>query len=257
MEPFAGGAGAALRLLVDEHVDRIILNDLDRGIAAFWRSVFEQTDQFIERINNCKVSIKEWHKYRETYISGEGDDLELGFATFYLNRTNRSGIMDARPIGGFDQTGTWKIDARFNKQTLIDRIEAIAPYRNRVTLVESDALQLLEEFDSETERCFIYVDPPYIEKGGKLYMDNLTWEDHARLAITLPENHDMWLLTYDADSRVSDTLYPDNRCATFSIAHTAAKQHVGSEYVVLSDQLVADNLDTLSRSWSWVHGSQN
>lgn len=252
MEPFAGGAGAALRLLIEEEVDRIILNDFDKGIAAFWRAVFNDTDAFVKRIRQCSVSIRQWHIQREIYRSGDTDDLALGFATFFLNRTNRSGIMDAKPIGGFDQTGAWKIDARFNKEALIERVEAIAPYRNRITLLERDALELLDEFDSKAENCLIYVDPPYLEKGGKLYMDNLSWDDHVALAELLPEKHKTWLLTYDADKRVSDTLYPNQRCASFDIAHTAAKQHVGSEYVVFSDDLSIASLDGLSRTTSWV-----
>lgn len=245
-EPFAGGAGAALKLLALEKVDRIVLNDLDPGIAAFWRILFHQTDELVDRIKRCRISVRQWGIQREIYKAGTGSDLELGFATFYLNRVNRSGILLARPIGGMEQTGTWKIDARFNKPQLIDQINRVSKYRNRVELRNEDAISILDTFDSEAENCFLYVDPPYLKQGGFLYMDNLTWDDHVKLAESLRSNHKTWMLTYDADRRVADDLYPNNRKATFGIAHTAAEQHIGQEVVVFSDGLDVDSIAGIS-----------
>lgn len=242
VEPFAGGAGVALRLLVDEYVDEVLLNDLNPGIAAFWRAVFCHTSEFVNRMRKCRVSVAEWRRQREIYTSRAGDDVEVGFATFFLNRTNRSGILDARPIGGLDQTGKWKIDARFDKSRLADRIGVLARYASRVTVCEEDGIGLAKKFASDRD-SFIYADPPYLKHGDDLYLDTLKWNDHMRLAKTL-RNADGWLVTYDADPRIITQLYAGLRCAEFQTSHTAAVQHVGSEYAVFANSL---RLPSLSR----------
>lgn len=242
VEPFAGGAGVALRLLVDEYVDDVVLNDLNPGIAAFWRAIFCRTADFLGLLKECCVTVAEWHRQRDVYTSRCTDDLELGFATFFLNRTNRSGILDARPIGGLDQTGKWKIDARFDKPRLADRIDVLSNYASRVTICEEDGIAVAKRFASD-ETSFIYADPPYLKHGADLYLDTLGWDDHIRLAFEL-RRAGGWLVTYDADSRIITDLYAGLRCAEFQTSHTAAVQHVGREYAVFADSL---RLPALSR----------
>jgi DNA adenine methylase len=245
VEPFAGGAGAAVRLLVDEYVEHIVLNDLDRGVAAFWRSVFEDSEALASKVETCKVSVAAWRRHRNTYDRGEGTDLDLGFATFFLNRTNRSGILNARPIGGLQQTGRWKIDARFNRSELASRIRRLGRYRNRVTIRNEDGLGVISEFVRE-RAAFLYIDPPYLDKGDDLYLDTLSWDDHVALARRLGKaKRSKWMVSYDHDVRVPSTLYPDNRCVGFNIAHTAADQHVGEEYAVFSPALEVESLSLL------------
>jgi DNA adenine methylase len=254
IEPFAGGGGAALRLLYGEYVDRIVLNDLNPGIAAFWRAVFRCTDELIELIESCELSIDAWRLYHEQYMSGACSDLELGFATLYLNRTNRSGILDARPIGGLQQSGKWKMGVRFNREGLIERVRILGSYRNRVEILQRDGLDLLGEIESA--RNFFYVDPPYLMQGEGLYLNNLSWSDHERLADILIGRHKQWILTYDVDSRVPGSLYRDLRCAEFSIKHTAAVQQMGNEYAIFSPNLIVASLDKLSRGYAdWFSGS--
>lgn len=246
VEPYAGGAGAALRLLRDEYVDEVILNDLDPGIAAFWRAVFNQPEDVIERIAEVDLTIDEWHRQGTIYRSGVGEDLELGFATFFLNRTNRSGILNARPIGGLEQAGKWLIDARFNRENLSDRIRTISRYRTRVTLFERDGVGLLRDLFSVSSDAFFYVDPPYTDKGDDLYLNDLSWQDHSRLASVLTRSDTRWLVTYNCDPRIPEQLYPENRCVQFDIKHTAQRQHIGSEYAIFSEALFVDSLDGLS-----------
>src|SRR5690349_12089891 len=145
IEPFAGGAGVGLRLLVEEHVDEIVINDLNPGIAAFWRAVFQKPGELLLNLEGCEVSIEEWHRQREIYLAEPEDDAAFGFALFFLNRTNRSGILDARPIGGYAQEGKWKIDARFDRARLAERIEVLSRYRSRVSVREVDGIELIEE----------------------------------------------------------------------------------------------------------------
>jgi len=251
VEPFAGGAGAALRLLYGEHVDRVVLNDLNPGISAFWHAVFHDTDDLIERVRKCELSIEAWHDYRAQYLSGDCSDVELGFATLYLNRTNRSGILDARPIGGLQQAGKWNLGVRFNREDLANRIRILGAYRDRVDVQQQDALDLLATID--TTEALLYVDPPYIVQGDDLYLDTLTWGDHQRLAKLLKRHHRRWMLTYDTDLRVPNLLYKNLRCAQFSIKHMAAVQQIGTEYAVFSQSLRIDSIDNLSRgNASWL-----
>jgi len=246
VEPYAGGAGAALRLLVGEYVDDIVLNDLDPGIAAFWRCVFDNPRDLMSRIASVDVTIDEWQEQAAIYRSGLGEDLDLGFATFFLNRTNRSGILTARPIGGLDQTGKWLVDARFNREDLIARVELISRYRSRVTLSERDGTVMLREILSSVPSAFFYIDPPYIDKGEDLYLNDLSWDDHVLLAGLLTGSKSRWLVTYNCDSRVHDDLYPDHRCIQFDIKHTAQRQHVGTELAIFAPSLVIGSLDNLS-----------
>lgn len=247
VEPFAGGAGVALRMLVDEYVDEVVLNDLNPGIAAFWRCVFFDTARLVERVETCDVDIDEWQRQGVVYGSGSASDLDLGFATFFLNRTNRSGILDARPIGGLEQTGKWKIDARFDRVRLVRRIELLARYASRVAICEEDGIDLIARY-LEDSRSFIYADPPYLVQGDELYLDNLVWQDHQRLASLLGAAPDNWLLTYDADPRIVDDLYLGLRCAEFTTSHTVATQHVGREYAVFAPRLRVNSLAGLGSS---------
>ncbi len=253
-EPFAGGAGAAVKLLVDEVVEAIRINDLDPGLAAFWRSVFNHTDALVGKIETAKVSVPAWRRHRNVYLNPhEQDDLTLGFATFFLNRCNRSGILTARPIGGVDQTGTWKIDARFNRADLANRVAYLGEFRNRVQVSSDDARAFLKALSDRSRSVLVYVDPPYIAQGDQLYLDRLAYEDHSELADQLTASRLRWLLTYDCDERITDELYPDLRCARFNIKHTAHHQHVGSEYVVFSDNLRVPSLEILPRDdAAWV-----
>lgn len=244
VEPYAGGGGVGLRLLVDEYVDEIVLNDLNPGIAAFWRTVFTEPEILLEQIQTSELTIDEWHRQRAVYTAGGESDAELGFATFFLNRTNRSGILNARPIGGLEQRGKWKIDARFDRQQLADRIQGLSRYRSRVTICEADGASVVADYLDEGG-SFVYADPPYLEKADDLYLDTFGWEDHVALADLLNRNPEGWMLTYDADDRITDVLYPERRCAEFQMSHTAAVQHVATEYAVFAEQVAVGELDTL------------
>ena len=164
IEPFAGGSNVALFLLFQEQVSKIVINDVDRSIYAFWHSVIYNTDKLCERIIETQITIQEWEKQKEIQRDKEKANLlDLGFSTFFLNRTNRSGIINAGPIGGKKQNGNWKIDVRFNKDDLINRIKKIALYESRINLYNKDAIALINEIISELdEHCLIYFDPPYL-----------------------------------------------------------------------------------------------
>lgn len=253
-EPFAGGAGAALRLLVDEQVRAVRINDLAPGIAAFWRCVFYDTERFARKIESAVVDLEQWKQARQIFESPFGqEDLELGFATFFLNRCNRSGILTARPIGGMNQTGKWKIDARFNRVDLAERVRRLGQYRRRVQVSQLDGREFMRTLQPLGSDAFAYVDPPYIVQGENLYLDSLSYDDHRLLAAELRASSTPWMLTYDVSERVTEELYAGLRMARFDIAHTAQRQHIGSEIVVFSENIDIESIQLLrGANASWV-----
>ena len=170
VEPFAGGAGVALSLLLDGTVDNIVINDYDKAIYSFWRAVKQEPAALIKRIENTPVTIEEWHKQKHVYSVATSYSLDLAFATLFLNRTNRSGILNAGPIGGYSQSGDWKLDVRFDKEALITKIAAISEHRKNIVVYNKDIISLLRNYaPGFGDNVFFYFDPPYYNKGQKLY----------------------------------------------------------------------------------------
>ena len=236
IEPFAGGAGAALALLLSGKVGRIVINDLDRAIYAFWKSSVFSSAKFIKKIKKTPVTVSEWKKQKEIYNDPKANLFDLGFATFFLNRTNTSGILDGGLIGGLKQKSKYKIDARFNKDALIERIQQIALYKDKISIFNKDGLRLIGEYLNK-KNAFIYLDPPYFEKGATLYLNHYKKEDHEALANQLNKNSDaFWLLTYDNKKEIK-SLYPNRRIINFSLNYNAYESRKGREVMILSDAL--------------------
>lgn len=239
VEPYAGGAGAALSLLHDNVVDRIIINDLDPCMAVFWQSIVNNNTKFLTLFDATAVTLEEWHHQREVYRArglSRTSALRLGFATFFLNRTNRSGIMNAGVIGGQNQSGTYRIDARYNREDLRRKIEWIGHRRARIEVTSRDGVALLADA-LEDPTMFAYIDPPYFDKGSFLYMNSFVDDDHRLLATLLGQARPArWVLTYDDVPRIRE-LYRGFYQGTFRLpysAHTAAK---AEERMVLSDRV--------------------
>ena len=213
-EPFAGGAGAALQLLQDGVVSELRLNDLDPRIYAFWHSVLTEHERFIDAIMSVELNLEEWRKQRDICLHPKGHStFDVGFSAFYLNRCNRSGILlGSAPIGGYSQTGTWRIDARFYRKTLAERIVQLAEQRDRIQLSNDDARRFLAKnlpADKGRRQVFIYLDPPYVSNGNRLYLNNYRERDHGKLAHHLRRQRDAnWVVSYD-DTELIRKLYAD------------------------------------------------
>jgi len=221
VEPYAGGAGAAMYLLINEHVERIAINDLDPVIHAFWWAVLNDTDRFIEMIRETPVTMDTWYSQRELVNDAcNADRTMLGFATFFLNRTNRSGMIKGGVIGGIKQTGKYLIDARFNKEKLITRIINIAKFGDRIQLFNTDAMELLKHPDLEIGRkSLIYLDPPYYVKGSQLYRNHYLPDDHKKIADIVMQIDTPWLVTYDNCSEIK-ALYNEAKGVEFSLHYS-------------------------------------
>jgi len=239
-EPYAGGAGVALSLLFGDYASRIVINDLDRSVYSFWHSVLNETDALCRRIRDTRLSIAEWRRQRRVQADkASAPLLELGFSTFFLNRTNRSGIIaSGGVIGGLKQESEWGIDARYNADDLIRRIERIAAHADRITLMEKDALEFVAWAKGNMPaKSLVYLDPPYFVKGQrKLYANYYGPDDHAAVVAGLENSPWPWLVSYDAAPEIC-ALYRAYRKSEYDLRYTAAGSYLGSEVMFFSPNL--------------------
>lgn len=244
-EPYAGGAALALELLFHEYVSRIHINDISRPVFSFWRSVLHETDALAALVKETPLTVEEWDKQKLVFAHpADHDSLALGFATFYLNRTNRSGILNGGIIGGRDQTGPWKIDARYNAADLVARIVAIGRQAHRISLSNLDACEFIHRgARTWPERTLVYLDPPYFVKGRRLYHDFYRPKDHAQVADAV--NRELtahsWIVSYDDVPEIRD-IYTDARTIAYTVGYSARTVRAGSEVMFFKDGLIVPPL---------------
>lgn len=229
IEPFAGGAGVALDLLFRNVVSEVVINDSDRAIASFWKAAVNESDALEDKIYSTPVTIKEWRRQREIYFSSRGYSLEYGFAAFYLNRTNHSGILTSGPIGGQEQK-EWTLDVRYNKEDLIEKIEQIKRHRQRIHVYNRDVKCLVNnQLKRFEDRAFIYFDPPYYRKGRVLYQNFFTDSLHKELnRIIRNEVKSPWIVSYD-DVPEIEKIYRGFPSRRFSLSYSLANNGYGNE----------------------------
>jgi len=244
-EPYAGGAGLALRLLFEGYVNHIYINDLDQSIYAFWISILNRTEEFCSWVESVDISIENWHQYKniQNHLLNEIDCFELAKSTFFLNRANISGIIKGGPIGGFKQTGSYKIDARFNKKDLIGRIQKIAKLKNRISVSNLDGMEFINAMNKRKENVFIYLDPPYYQKGACLYMNFYEKKDHTKLASVVRNLKKNWMVSYDNHDYIL-SLYDEKRKVIYQLSQSASNR-VGDEVLIFSDSI--DFIDSIKK----------
>lgn len=250
IEPYAGGCGLALSLMFRGYVHELHLNDIDRSIYCFWMAIVNNTEKFIKKIENTDITIKEWYKQREIQEDKDSaSDFDLAFSSFFLNRTNRSGvILKAGVIGGFSQDGEYKLDCRFNKEGLIEKIRRIKKYKHRIHFYNMDAVDFIKMTRSfiPQKNSFYCIDPPYFAKGSTLYTNSYEPRDHAKIAKLLLGLKRPWVLTYDDVTEIQE-LYREKRQYRFNLNYSAAHKRVGTELLVASDDiLISDALSLTS-----------
>ena len=248
VEPYAGGAGVACELLAENYVRQIHINDVSPAIYAFWKAALWECDRFCADVSSVALTTEEWDLQKRKFESGrrspKPDLYSLGFATFYLNRTNRSGILNGGMIGGRAQTSEWGLDARFNREDLIERIELLAAMRTRIKLTQSDALKLVKAYGKKSpDKTLIYLDPPYYAKGRQLYMDYYRPSDHQAIAESVQDASQPfnWIVSYDNVEAIKN-LYQESRTVEYNINYSARSATVGSEVIFFDDELVLPRL---------------
>lgn len=239
LEPYAGGAGAALELLRSELVSSVALNDKDPAVYWFWKAALTEGERFIDLIKNVKLNIGEWRRQREV-LQSRSRGFELGFAAFYLNRTCVSGVIKrcGGPIGGYDQSGNYLIDCRFHRPALTAKVKFLHENRHRISVNNMDAITFLRRQATGRTDCLTYLDPPYYHKASELYLNSYTHEDHQALRNFLMDDfHDQsWILSYDFCPEILE-LYEHHQHSTIHTHHALANKGRKREFITLSDKM--------------------
>ncbi|EJR38840.1 DNA adenine methylase [Bacillus cereus] len=240
IEPFAGGSAVSLKLLMDNVVQKIIINDYDRAIYAFWYSVIYRTDELIDLINDTPINLETWYKQKEIQKNKENEDLLiLGFSTLFLNRTNRSGIIKAGIIGGKHQNGNYKMDCRFDKDKLIKKIKKIANFKQHILIYNMDAIDFINDVITKTYKSFTFFDPPYYHKGPSLYTNFYTHTDHFNLSkvIKTKMRNRTWIVTYDVCDEIKE-MYKNLSSQTFYLTYSVQTKRSSTEYMFFSKKII-------------------
>lgn len=233
VEPYAGGVGAGIALLREGVVKRLVINDIDPAVYAFWIQVVHHARAFADWIGEVPLTLDEWHTQRDIYRSGTADKASLGRAFFYLNRTNRSGVLNAGVIGGKAQTGTYKMDARFNRGTLIERVHALGELGSAIEVSALDGRTVIQQY-SRRKSAFLYIDPPYVHAGSQLYLNAFEGRDHEALAKAVNKiSAAHWLMTYD-ESTFIERLYPGHFQGRLALTYSARHPGRTSELLIAS-----------------------
>lgn len=248
VEPYAGGAGIALNLLFDSYASCIHLNDLNPAVYAFWHSVLYAPEELCGLISKTRVSMTGWHRQKSIMSNPQNHSmLEVGFATFFLNRTNRSGILMGGVIGGKNQDGKWLLNARFNKPELISRIQRIALYESRIKLHNLDAKELISTiFPLLPEKTLIYLDPPYYVKGQGLYQNHYLHQDHIEIAKEVKKLKLPWIVSYDHAPEIME-MYSWSSSITYGINYSAQNKYQGAEAMFFSKNLIIPDVKNPSK----------
>lgn len=240
IEAFAGGFGVGIDLLLDNSVAEVIINDYDKSIFSVWYSIIHHTDELINLIEKTPITIDSWFEQKK--IHAEYNEFEKsvknGFATLFLNRTNRSGIINAGPIGGYEQGGKYLLDCRFNKKKIIDKIISISNQKDRITLYQEDAVNFIDIIQRRysKEKSFCFFDPPYYEQGKNLYTNFYKHNNHVELAQKITQLHDYyWIITYDKSPQIH-SIYNEYNIDQFEydLTYSAQTKKKATEFIFAS-----------------------
>ncbi len=249
-EPYAGGAGAALTLLLNGVVSEININDADFRVASLWHSILDETDRFVDRVATVPLDIEHWRKERAICDEpARHSSFEVGFAAFYMNRCNRSGVLSgAGPIGGLEQKGEWNLDARFNRAGLTTRIGLIARKRDRINVTQLDAIEFLKRGlpnGRARRKAFVYLDPPYVNKAERLYLNSYTNKNHREIASYLHGQSLLpWVMSYDDTSLIRE-LYADDHVFSLPINYSFQAKREASELLICPHRVCLPRASTI------------
>lgn len=240
IEPFAGGAGIAMELLLRNVISRIVINDYDKAVWSFWKAILTETDRFVEEIRTIPLTVDEWQKQHEILVTkNDKYSFELGFAAFYLNRTNRSGIIKGGVIGGQEQAKDWKMDVRFKREELVTRIQRIAARKKDIKLYNKDVNSFIKNYvPLYEENALIYFDPPYFRKGQQLYMNFFNYKDHVRIEQEIREHVNCdWIITYDYEPQIEE-IYHNYNLRLYDLNYSVSTKRKANELMIFKNGII-------------------
>ncbi|MDC5459233.1 DNA adenine methylase [Acinetobacter baumannii] len=253
IEPYAGGAGVAINLLLENIVSSIHINDLNFPVYCFWETLKNNPEYLCKKIKDTDISMDEWYRQNAIFKNYQSFDIkEIAFSTFFLNRTNRSGILQAGVIGGKKQAGIWKLDTRFNKENLIRRIEKIGSFSEKIKVTNLDAKDLIKNISHTcSDDSFIYMDPPYYKKGKGLYQNFYEHKDHLLIAeLIQTSNIKNWIVSYDHNFNITE-FYKNKKNIIYNLSYTAQQKYKGAEVIFFSDNVdIPKNLPLQVIEWN-------
>lgn len=255
IEPFAGGAGIAMELLLRNVVSRIVINDYDKAIWSFWKAILTETDRFVEEIRTVPLTVDEWQKQHEILVTqNDKYSFELGFAAFYMNRTNRSGIIKGGVIGGQEQAKDWKMDVRFKREELVTRIQRIAARKKDIKLYNKDVNSFIKNYvPLYEENALIYFDPPYFRKGQQLYMNFFNYKDHVRIEQEIREHVNCdWIITYDYEPQIEE-IYHNYNLRLYDLNYSVSTKRKANELMIFKDGIFIPSDEELNSKKINIH----
>lgn len=255
IEPFAGGAGIAMELLLRNVVSRIVINDYDKAVWSFWKAILTETDRFVEEIRTVPLTVDEWQKQHEILVTqNDKYSFELGFAAFYLNRTNRSGIIKGGVIGGQEQAKDWKMDVRFKREELITRVQRIAARKKDIKLYNKDVNSFIKNYvPLYEENALIYFDPPYYKKGQQLYMNFFNYKDHVRIEQEIREHVNCdWIITYDYEPQIEE-IYHNYNLRLYDLNYSVSTKRKANELMIFKDGIFIPSDEELNSKKINIH----
>ena len=255
IEPFAGGAGIAMELLLRNVVSRIVINDYDKAVWSFWKAILTETDRFVEEIRTVPLTVDEWQKQHEILVTkNDKYSFELGFAAFYLNRTNRSGIIKGGVIGGQEQAKDWKMDVRFKRDELVSRIQKIAARKKDIKLYNKDVNSFIRNYvPLYEENALIYFDPPYFRKGQQLYMNFFNYKDHVRIEQEIREHVNCdWIITYDYEPQIEE-IYHNYNLRLYDLNYSVSTKRKANELMIFKDGIIIPSDEELNSKKINIH----
>jgi DNA adenine methylase len=211
-EPFAGTASVTFYMLQGKFVDYYHINDFDSGIAALWNTVKTQPEDLKQKIKSYKPNVKDFYKFKNEEAD---NDFDKAFQKIVIHQISFSGLgmMAGGPLGGREQKGAYNVLSRWRPEKISANIEKCSNLLNSADgKITNESWETVLTEANDNGR-FIYLDPPYYERGANLYIAGDI--DHAAMAEEL-QSKDNWLLSYN-DLPEIRKLYKKNHIETLNV----------------------------------------
>lgn len=197
IEPFAGGGIISLTTAFEGLARHVIFAELDKSVASVWRVVLNgQAEWLAKQILNFDLTLQNV----KVVLKQEAPDLrEKAFQTILRNRVQRGGILaDGAGLIKTGENGRG-LNSRWYPETLARRIREINQQKDKMTFVEGNGFDLIEEHKADAEAAF-YIDPPYTIAARRLYK---VWQtDHTKLFAAMAGCRGDFLMSYDNTAEI-------------------------------------------------------